>query len=150
MPASSSVRPREAVGCRRRAMPTAAPTPKAVLHQRFGAKARYTVEEMREAVGGCPGLAPQTRSVYRCALELPGLSVTTPGTFVRKKDAEQAAAQIALDKVRPRAVRRRPPAPVAGDIARVVCCCMSGLARNLGGLQFATRTEELNLGDRNP
>jgi len=89
-------------------MPTAAPTPKAVLHQRFGAKARYTVEEVREAVGGCPGLAPQTRSVYRCALELPDLSVTTPGTFVRKKDAEQAAAQIALDKVRPRAVRRRP------------------------------------------
>ncbi|KAG2640102.1 hypothetical protein PVAP13_2KG070400 [Panicum virgatum] len=80
-------------------MPTAAPTPKAVLHQRFGAKARYTVEEVREAVGGCPGLAPQTRSVYRCALELPDLSVTTPGTFVRKKDAEQAAAQIALDKL---------------------------------------------------
>ncbi|KAF8732208.1 hypothetical protein HU200_016183 [Digitaria exilis] len=80
-------------------MPTAAPTPKAVLHQRFGAKARYSVEEVREAVGGCPGLAPQTRSVYRCALELPGLSVATPGTFVRKKDAEQAAAQIALDKL---------------------------------------------------
>ncbi|RLN35125.1 small RNA 2' [Panicum miliaceum] len=80
-------------------MPTATPTPKAVLHQRFGAKARYTVEEVREAVGGCPGLAPQTRSVYRCALELPGLSVATPGTFVRKKDAEQAAAQIALDKL---------------------------------------------------
>ncbi|RLM86804.1 small RNA 2' [Panicum miliaceum] len=80
-------------------MPTTAPTPKAVLHQRFGAKARYTVEEVREAVGGCPGLAPQTRSVYRCALELPGLSVATPGTFVRKKDAEQAAAQIALDKL---------------------------------------------------
>nr|CAB3455757.1 unnamed protein product [Digitaria exilis] len=97
-------------------MPTAAPTPKAVLHQRFGAKARYSVEEVREAVGGCPGLAPQTRSVYRCALELPGLSVATPGTFVRKKDAEQAAAQIALDKVRPRAlrVRRAAAAPVAG------------------------------------
>ena len=81
-------------------MPAAAPTPKAVVHQRFGAKARYTVEEVREAVGGCPGLAPQTRSVYRCALDLPGLSVATPGTFLRKKDAEQAAAQIALDKVR--------------------------------------------------
>jgi hypothetical protein len=81
-------------------MPAAAPTPKAVVHQRFGAKARYTVEEVREAVGGCPGLAPQTRTVYRCALDLPGLSVATPGTFLRKKDAEQAAAQIALDKVR--------------------------------------------------
>ncbi|XP_062189577.1 small RNA 2'-O-methyltransferase [Phragmites australis] len=80
-------------------MPAAAPTPKAVLHQRFGAKARYTVEEVREDMGGCPGLAPQTRSVYRCALDLPGLSVTTPGTFLRKKDAEQAAAQIALDKL---------------------------------------------------
>ncbi|KAL6647009.1 hypothetical protein ACP70R_014446 [Stipagrostis hirtigluma subsp. patula] len=80
-------------------MPTAAPTPKAVLHQRFGANARYAVEEVREPVGGCPGLAPQTRSVYRCALDLPGLSVATPGTFLRKKDAEQAAAQIALDKL---------------------------------------------------
>ncbi|WVZ62005.1 hypothetical protein U9M48_011805, partial [Paspalum notatum var. saurae] len=83
----------------RGAMPAAAPTPKAVVHQRFGAKARYTVEEVREAVGGCPGLAPQTRTVYRCALDLPGLSVATPGTFLRKKDAEQAAAQIALDKL---------------------------------------------------
>uniref|UniRef100_A0A804UCN5 DRBM domain-containing protein n=1 Tax=Zea mays TaxID=4577 RepID=A0A804UCN5_MAIZE len=80
-------------------MPTAVPTPKAVVHQRFGAKARYTVEEVREDVGGCPGLAPQTRNVYRCALDLPGLSVATPGTFLRKKDAEQAAAQIALDKL---------------------------------------------------
>jgi small RNA 2'-O-methyltransferase len=81
-------------------MPTVAPTPKAVLHQRFGVQARYTAEELREAVdggaGGCPGLAPQTRSVYRCTLDLPGLCVATPGTFVRKKDA----AQIALDKVR--------------------------------------------------
>ncbi|TVU41504.1 hypothetical protein EJB05_15030 [Eragrostis curvula] len=84
-------------------MPTAAPTPKAVLHQRFGTKARYTVEEVREVVDGgagvCPGLAPQTRSVYRCTLDLPDLSVATPGTFIRKKDAEQAAAQIALDKL---------------------------------------------------
>ncbi|XP_006657468.1 small RNA 2'-O-methyltransferase [Oryza brachyantha] len=77
-------------------------TPKALVHQRFGAKACYSVEEVREAVdGGCPGLAlpQQTRSVYRCSLDLPGLTVVTPGTFLRKKDAEQAAAQIALDKL---------------------------------------------------
>ncbi|CAL5078461.1 unnamed protein product [Urochloa decumbens] len=92
-------------------MPAAAPTPKAVLHQRFGTNARYTVEEVREAVGGCPGLAPQTRSVYRCALELPGLSVATPGTFVRKKDAEQAAAQIALDKLGIQPIANIPSTP---------------------------------------
>ncbi|KAK8458933.1 hypothetical protein SEVIR_2G046600v4 [Setaria viridis] len=92
-------------------MPAAAPTPKAVLHQRFGAKVRYTVEEVKEAVGGCPGLAPQTRSVYRCALELPGLSVATPGTFVRKKDAEQAAAQIALDKLGIQPIANIPSTP---------------------------------------
>ncbi|KAM3366224.1 hypothetical protein ACQJBY_015604 [Aegilops geniculata] len=84
-------------------MPTATPTPKAVIHQRYGAKAVYRVDEVREAVDGvCPGLAlPQsTRCVYRCQLDIPGvLSVSTPGTFVRKKDAEQAAAQIAIEKL---------------------------------------------------
>uniref|UniRef100_A0A0E0Q4F0 Small RNA 2'-O-methyltransferase n=1 Tax=Oryza rufipogon TaxID=4529 RepID=A0A0E0Q4F0_ORYRU len=90
-------------GGSKRGMP-AAPTvtPKAVIHQKYGAKACYSVEEVREAVdGGCPGLAlpQQTRSVYRCSLDIPGLTVVTPGTFVRKKDAEQAAAQIALDKL---------------------------------------------------
>ncbi|CAM0905424.1 unnamed protein product [Alopecurus aequalis] len=81
-------------------MPTA--TPKALIHQRYSAKAVYRAEEVREAVdGGCPGLAlPQsTRCVYRGHLDLAGvLSVSTPGTFVRKKDAEQAAAQMAIDK----------------------------------------------------
>jgi hypothetical protein len=86
-------------------MPTAtpAPTPKAVIHQRYGAKAVYRVEEVREPVhGACPGLAlPQTtRCVYRGHLDLAGvLTVSTPGTFLRKKDAEQAAAQMAIDKV---------------------------------------------------
>lgn len=82
---------------------TATATPKAVIHQRYGAMAVYRVDEVREAVDGvCPGLAlPQsTRCVYRCQLDIPGvLSVSTPGTFVRKKDAEQAAAQIAIEKV---------------------------------------------------
>ncbi|KAF7008494.1 hypothetical protein CFC21_023236 [Triticum aestivum] len=82
---------------------TATPTPKAVIHQRYGAKAVYRVDEVREAVDGvCPGLAlPQsTRCVYRCQLDIPGvLSVSTPGTFVRKKDAEQGAAQIAIEKL---------------------------------------------------
>lgn len=109
-------------------MPTAVPTPKAVVHQRFGAKARYTVEEVREDVGGCPGLAPQTRNVYRCALDLPGLSVATPDTFLRKKDAEQAAAQIALDKV-------RSPHSFCGAVLQSSVL----LAKPLWGSQFATR-----------
>ncbi|KAE8806340.1 small RNA 2'-O-methyltransferase [Hordeum vulgare] len=82
---------------------TATATPKAVIHQRYGAKAVYKVDEVREdADGVCPGLAlPQnTRCVYRCQLDIPEvLSVATPGTFVRKKDAEQAAAQIAIEKL---------------------------------------------------
>uniref|UniRef100_A0A0D9WVU4 Small RNA 2'-O-methyltransferase n=1 Tax=Leersia perrieri TaxID=77586 RepID=A0A0D9WVU4_9ORYZ len=89
-------------------------TPKAVIHQKYGAKACYSVEEAREAVdGGCPGLAlpQQTRSVYRCKLEIPGLAVVTPGTFVRKKDAEQAAAQIALDKLGIQATANAPSTP---------------------------------------
>ncbi|VAH30473.1 unnamed protein product [Triticum turgidum subsp. durum] len=37
---------------------TATATPKAVIHQRYGAKAVYRVDEVREAVDGvCPGLA---------------------------------------------------------------------------------------------
>lgn len=93
-----------AVAVRRgsKASPMPTMTPKALIHQKYGSKACYRVEEVREAVdGGCPGLAlpQQTRSVYRCSLDLPGLTVVTPGTFVRKKDAEQSAAQIALDKV---------------------------------------------------
>jgi hypothetical protein len=56
------------------------------------AKAAYRAEEVREAVdGACPSLAlPQTtRSVYRGHLDLAGvLSVSTMGTFIRKKYAQ--------------------------------------------------------------
>lgn len=98
-------------------MPTAtpAPTPKAVIHQRYGAKAVYRVEEVREPVhGACPGLAlPQTtRCVYRGHLDLAGvLTVSTPGTFLRKKDAEQAAAQMAIDKLGIQATANIPSTP---------------------------------------
>ncbi|KAG8083654.1 hypothetical protein GUJ93_ZPchr0016g2584 [Zizania palustris] len=102
-------------------------TPKALIHQKYGAKASYRVEEVREAVdGGCPGLMvpQQARSVYRCSLDLPGLTVVTPGTFVRKKDAEQAAAQIAVDKlgIQPTAIAPSTPAEAWDElIARISC-----------------------------
>lgn len=76
-------------------------TPKAVIHTKFGSKASYVVEEVVEpAQNGCPGLSiPQKGPcLYRCRLELPELSVVS-GTFRKKKDAEQDAAQKALHKV---------------------------------------------------
>lgn len=76
-------------------------TPKAIIHQKFGSKACYQVEEVADAAENlCPGLAipQQTKIQYRCVLKLPDLTVSS-GTFSRKKDAEQSAAQIAVEKV---------------------------------------------------
>lgn len=76
-------------------------TPKAVLHQKFGSSANYRIEEVKEDVeNGCPGLTipQQAKILYRCHLDLPGLSVTSE-PFSRKKDAEQSAARIAVEKV---------------------------------------------------
>jgi hypothetical protein len=41
---------------------------------------------------------------------------------------------------------------VAGWYCLVVCCWLAAclIGTELGGLQFATRTQELNLGGRNP
>ena len=76
-------------------------TPKAIIHQKFGNKASYKIEEVEEPTqNGCPGLAILQKGpcLYRCSLELPDFSVVT-GSFKKKKDAEQAAAQMALEKV---------------------------------------------------
>lgn len=82
--------------------PATAITPKALLHQKYGNKALYKTEEVKESVdNGCPGLViPQKKkSLFRCCLELPEFSITS-GTFDRKKDAEQSAAKLAIEKVR--------------------------------------------------
>ncbi|OMO83239.1 Double-stranded RNA-binding protein [Corchorus capsularis] len=76
-------------------------TPKAIIHQKYGNKASYKVEEVEEpAQNGCPGLAILQKGpcLYRCTLELPEFSVTSE-SFKKKKDAEQSAAQMALDKL---------------------------------------------------
>lgn len=86
--------------------PVAAPkkpalTPKAIIHQKFGKNACYVVEEVKEVCQTeCPGLSiPQMRpSLYRCTLQLPELTVVS-GTFKKKKDAEQSAAEMAIEKV---------------------------------------------------
>ncbi|KAI9122496.1 hypothetical protein K1719_006336 [Acacia pycnantha] len=75
-------------------------TPKAIIHQKFGSKACYTVEEVKEPnQTECPGLIPQKGPcLYRCFLQLPELSVVS-GTFRKKKEAEQSAAEMALEKL---------------------------------------------------
>ncbi|KAJ8545290.1 hypothetical protein K7X08_017873 [Anisodus acutangulus] len=76
-------------------------TPKTIIHQRFGTKACYKVEEVQEVVqNGCPGLViPQKGPcLYRCSLQLPEFSVVSEA-FKRKKDAEQSAAEKAIQKL---------------------------------------------------
>ncbi|XP_041023719.1 small RNA 2'-O-methyltransferase-like isoform X1 [Juglans microcarpa x Juglans regia] len=76
-------------------------TPKAIIYQTFGGEASYNVEEVQErAEYGCPGLAIPHKgpSLYRCSLQLPGISVVS-GTFKKKKDAEQSAAEMAIEKL---------------------------------------------------
>ncbi|XP_010439550.1 PREDICTED: small RNA 2'-O-methyltransferase-like [Camelina sativa] len=77
------------------------PTPKAIIHQKFGAKASYRVEEVHDSSqSGCPGLViPQKGPcLYRCHLELPDFSVVS-NVFKKKKDSEQSAAELALEKL---------------------------------------------------
>lgn len=76
-------------------------TSKALVHQKYGSKACYRIEEVpQSADNGCPGLVipQQARILYRCYLDLPELSVTSD-VFRRKKDAEQSAAKIAIEKL---------------------------------------------------
>ncbi|KAG9439665.1 hypothetical protein H6P81_019830 [Aristolochia fimbriata] len=80
---------------------TGAVTPKALLHQKYGERAVYKIEEVKDSsVNDCPGLAitQQARTLFRCYLELPDFSVTS-GTFTKKKDAEQSAAKMAIEKL---------------------------------------------------
>ena len=79
----------------------AALTPKAIIYQRFGNTALYKIEEVQEtAQNECPGLAIVQKGpcLYRCSLELPDISVVS-GIFKKKKEAEQSAAELALEKV---------------------------------------------------
>lgn len=76
-------------------------TPKAIIHQKFGKMACYVVEEVKEVCQTeCPGLSiPQTGPcLFRCTLQLPEVTVVS-GTFKKKKDAEQSAAEMAIEKV---------------------------------------------------
>lgn len=76
-------------------------TPKAIICQKFGTEACYSVEEVQESSQNeCPGLAITQKGpcLYRCSLQLPEISVVS-GTFRKKKDAEQSASELALEKV---------------------------------------------------
>ncbi|XP_068655378.1 small RNA 2'-O-methyltransferase [Aristolochia californica] len=75
-------------------------TPKALLHQKYGERAVYKIEKVESAGNDCPGLViPQSgHSLFRCCLELPDCSVTSD-TFTKKKDAEQSAAKMAIEKL---------------------------------------------------
>lgn len=76
-------------------------TPKAVIHKIFGSQACYKVEEVMDSTElGCPGLVITQKGpcLYRCSLQLPEISVVS-GTFKKKKEAEQSAAELALEKV---------------------------------------------------
>ncbi|KAM7256589.1 hypothetical protein ACFE04_012330 [Oxalis oulophora] len=76
-------------------------TSKAIIHQHFGAQALYKVEEVHESAdNGCPGLAISQKgpSLFRCTLQLPDLLFVSEACK-KKKDAEQSAAKMALDKL---------------------------------------------------
>ncbi|PIN12640.1 putative protein HEN1/CORYMBOSA2 [Handroanthus impetiginosus] len=76
-------------------------TPKAIIHQRFGDKACYDVEEVQDSTqNGCPGLAISQKGPcrYRCTLHLLETTVVSD-IFKRKKDAEQSAAEKAIEKL---------------------------------------------------
>ncbi|CAA0825396.1 Small RNA 2-O-methyltransferase [Striga hermonthica] len=76
-------------------------TPKAIINQKFGDKACYKIDEVQDSSGnGCPGLAISRKGpcLYRCTLHLPDATVVSD-TFKRKKDAEQSAAEKAIETV---------------------------------------------------
>ena len=76
-------------------------TPKTIIKNKYGARASFTIEPVQdEPPADAPKLlVPQHRQTkFRCCLELLEFSVTSD-VFSKKKDAEQAAAKMALDKV---------------------------------------------------
>ncbi|KAF6139506.1 hypothetical protein GIB67_015463 [Kingdonia uniflora] len=85
----------------RKRAPTTILTPKSIINHKYGNKAVYKTEVIQASTQNvCPGLAipQQGPSLFRCCLELPELSVTSE-LFARKKDAEQAAAKMAIEKL---------------------------------------------------
>ncbi|ESQ55292.1 hypothetical protein EUTSA_v10024347mg [Eutrema salsugineum] len=66
-------------------------TPKGIIHEKFGVKAIYKIEEVHDSSQKRPCL-------YRCHLQLPDFSVVT-NVFKNKKDSEQSAAELALEKL---------------------------------------------------
>jgi hypothetical protein len=75
-------------------------TPKSIIIRKFDSEANFEVEEVQPAENGCPGLAISQKGpcLYRCILQLPGNAFMS-GTFKKKKDAEQSAAEMAIEKV---------------------------------------------------
>lgn len=76
-------------------------TPKAIVHQKFGDKACYKIEEVHESADNeCPGLAISQKGpcMYRCSLQLLEIYVVSK-IFKKKKEAEQHASELALEKV---------------------------------------------------
>ncbi|GMN54677.1 hypothetical protein TIFTF001_023794 [Ficus carica] len=76
-------------------------TPKAIVHQKFGVKACYKIEEVHESADNeCPGLAILQKGpcMYRCSLQLPEIYVVSK-IFKKKKEAEQHASELALEKL---------------------------------------------------
>ena len=65
-------------------------TPKEIIHQKFGVKASYMIEEVR--------VSSQSTCLYRCHLQLPDFSVVS-NVFKSKQDSEQSAAELGLEKV---------------------------------------------------
>ncbi|CAA7055744.1 unnamed protein product [Microthlaspi erraticum] len=68
-------------------------TPKEIIHEKFGAKASYRIEQVQAS---SPPKAPFF--YYRCHLQLPEFSVVS-NVFKNKKDSEQSAAELALEKL---------------------------------------------------
>ncbi|KAL9224853.1 hypothetical protein vseg_000848 [Gypsophila vaccaria] len=96
-------------------------TPKSIIHQKYGTKACYVIEEVEEPLqNGCPGLAfPQKGpSLFRCSLHLPDFSVVSP-PCKKKKDAQQSAAQIALLKLGIDSQSDSPPDPLDELVSRL-------------------------------
>nr|VDC74675.1 unnamed protein product [Brassica rapa] len=65
-------------------------TPKEIIHHKFGVKASYMIEEVH--------VSSQNSCLYRCHLQLPDFSVVS-NVFRKKKDSEQSAAELALEKL---------------------------------------------------
>ena len=65
-------------------------TPKKTIHQRFGVKASYMIEQVH--------VSSQNTCLYWCHLQLPEFSVVS-NVFKKKQDSEQSTPELALKKV---------------------------------------------------